>query len=638
MANIIFACRGYWAMSLLLLLAPGFSLSGCAMVNVGSVSAGEYIAMKRGDILTTGELSAATRDTLGVVGLDEHDCEKQARNCTGTLAASDGLTEERRLATLAEIWLQAAIGLTPKNQAPESDAALDAYLEVVRHAYAYLFFTARKPGARAFEDRQTQVRDYYNHAVQQAVTGLFQRRRRDEPGEAEPSDAPLHAGGWTISSDLLRAHLPEWRQFPEELIPASSLSFDGLRSIYRRDGFGAELVAVTPAAAAAEAVYSEMPAPAVTVLFRFDAESLEELLATRHLQIDGYDPYLQTTVELHGQQVPLAANFTAGYGLWLARSGFAAQSLRTLLGRNRGISKPQVYLMQTYDPQRRIVLMLHGLASSPEAWVNLANEVLGDETLRQHYQVWQVYYPTNMPIAVNHAAIRDAVAQTLRHFDPEGTAAASQNMVLIGHSMGGVLARLMVSSSQDQLWTSLGRGRRLEGARLQHVRSRLNPFLSFEPMPAVGQAIFIAAPHRGTPYAGRRIGRWIGNLVKLPATLLKGFEDVLRELTDEGAVPRSGNARLIPNSIDNLKDTDPFIRAAAVLAISPQVRYHSIIARREPQVPLEQSDDGVVPYSSAHLEGAESEMIITSGHSVQETVQAILEIRRILRDGLSDAE
>ena len=47
--------------------------------------------------------------------------------------------------------------------------------------------------------------------------------------------------------------------------------------------------------------------------------------------------------------------------------------------------------------------MLHGLASSPEAWVELASEILGDEALRQHYQIWQVYYPTNMPIALNHA-------------------------------------------------------------------------------------------------------------------------------------------------------------------------------------------------------------------------------------------
>ena len=39
--------------------------------------------------------------------------------------------------------------------------------------------------------------------------------------------------------------MPEGVHMPQELLPAASLSFQGLRSTWRRDGFGAELVAVT---------------------------------------------------------------------------------------------------------------------------------------------------------------------------------------------------------------------------------------------------------------------------------------------------------------------------------------------------------------------------------------------------------
>src|SRR5690606_2862968 len=138
-------------------------------------------------------------------------------------------------------------------------------------------------------------------------------------------------------------------------------------------------------------------------------------------------------------------------GLWLARSGFARQSLRTLFGREQGITRPHLYLMQPFDPDRRILLLVHGLASSPEAWVNVANEVMGDEALRREFQIWQVYYPTNMPLALNQAAIRSIFTDTLQHFDPQGTARASHDTVVIGHSMGGVLARLLVSSSGDRL-------------------------------------------------------------------------------------------------------------------------------------------------------------------------------------------
>ena len=134
---------------------------------------------------------------------------------------------------------------------------------------------------------------------------------------------------------------------------------------------------------------------------------------------------------LRGQRVPLAANFTAGYGVWLARANFNKQSLRSL--RARGRHRPPARLPDAaLRSERRIIVMLHGLASSPEAWVELANEILGDEALRQHYQIWQVYYPTNMPIALNHAMIRRALGDTLAHFDPSGQAPASSDLVLVG--------------------------------------------------------------------------------------------------------------------------------------------------------------------------------------------------------------
>src|SRR5690606_5967706 len=178
--------------------------------------------------------------------------------------------------------------------------------------------------------------------------------------------------------------------------------FSGLRSIYRRDGFGAEMVAVmaddpvTSAAGAGDAAdagadrdagrrrgprapeVSEMPSPALTLLIRFPGDDLAAVLATRELLISGHDPYEEQAIHLHGLDVPLAANYSAGYGLWLARSGFARQSLRTLFGREQGITRPHLYLMQPFDPDRRILLLVHGLASSPEAWVNLANEIMGD--------------------------------------------------------------------------------------------------------------------------------------------------------------------------------------------------------------------------------------------------------------------
>src|SRR5690606_33288851 len=54
----------------------------------------------------------------------------------------------------------------------------------------------------------------------------------------------IRHAGWTIRTRVAGVRLPEGVDMPQELIPAASLQFAGLRSVYRRDGFGAELVAV----------------------------------------------------------------------------------------------------------------------------------------------------------------------------------------------------------------------------------------------------------------------------------------------------------------------------------------------------------------------------------------------------------
>jgi pimeloyl-ACP methyl ester carboxylesterase len=643
-----------------LLIASLFS--GCAMVTVSSLGPEQYIAMRRGDILSTGRLSAATRDTLRVAALDESACQRTPQECIDSIATVPGINIDQRLASLAELSLQMAMTHTPTNNAAWSDAQFDLWLRTVRYAYAYLFYGQRTAGERAFEDRQTQVRDYYNYAAQELATALFRRGALDTyAGNRDPAKQVI--GNWTIHIDLSRVRLPEGVREPREVIPASRLSFAGLRSIYRRDGLGAELVAVmnvpTPAEstevtdaaeetsggtitptvaqpASSTPVFREMPSPNVTALFLFNAQSLAQLRDMRDVDLAVYDPYRVTSVQRHDQTVPLAANFSAGYGIWLARSGFAGQSLRTLFGRARGIDTPRIYMMQPFDPDRRIILMLHGLASSPEAWVNVANDIQGDEKLREHFQVWQVYYPTNVPILVSLARIRRAAQQTLQHFDPDGTSMASRGMVLIGHSMGGVLARLLVSTSDEELWTTFQDKYLPEGAELDRNDERLNRLLRFTPMPQVERAIFIAAPHRGTPFASNRIARWASNLVRLPLTLLQEFDEVMQNATNMGSADKERQTFQVPNSIEQLRESDPLIQATARLPINSAVCFHSIIARRRATGPLEDSDDGVVPYRSAHLAGARSEMVIVSGHSVQETPQAILEIRRILHEDIAE--
>ena len=254
------------------------------------------------------------------------------------------------------------------------------------------------------------MRDYYNYAVQQSVTRLFSHYRDAPKADAARSGESARIGDWNIHFLMDEVRLPGGKTTPYELIPASTLTFSGLRSMYRRDGFGAELVAVMARSVndkdTFEQPYSETPFPALSVILSFKGRTLTQILETHDAAFTVSDPYRRYYVSLGGISVPLAANFTSGYGLWLARSGFATQALRNAIGTSDGLAEPHIYLLQPYDPDRRIIVMLHGLASSPEAWINTANEVLGDEVLRRGYQIWQVYYPTNAPLPYNNAEIR----------------------------------------------------------------------------------------------------------------------------------------------------------------------------------------------------------------------------------------
>lgn len=607
-------------------LAVLLCLNACAMVGVRHVKTTDYVNEQRADVIGAGRLSDGTVQSLNVVALTTDDCRRAFADCTDTLARSAGLTDEQRLSALAELWLGKALKTDrPKAGVAMDDATLDAFLQSARYAYAYLFYTARAPDERAFELRQVQVTGFYNLAVQRAVSRFFLELPRLDPRWTQATMA-----GWTVLRPQTDIHLADDARVPAELIPAAGLRFDGLRNIYRRDGFGSDFVAVAPPDAPDDMVpWRDPDYVSMTGALVFDGGTLDEVLATKRVRLLARDPYRDDTITVGGRVVPLGANFTAPYGVWLARSGFASQSIRSLLGREGGIKKPRVLLMQPYDPDRLTVVMLHGLASSPEAWINVANEVMGDEELRRHYQVWEVYYPTNLPVAVNLANIRKALDATLKHYDPSGRARASQNMVLIGHSMGGVIARLLVSSSGDRLWDVVPLRAGLSPAKRARVRQRLASYLQFTPMPQVTRAVFLASPHRGTPYAQHRLARWIGELIRLPVTVLKEVASLSELLKDDSGKP--GPVLHVPNSIDNLSDTDPFIMAAANLPISPRVHYHTIVGMYKPKGDLQDSSDGVVPYKSAHLDGADSELAIPSWHSVQETPAAILELRRILR-------
>ena len=102
------------------------------------------------------------------------------------------------------------------------------------------------------------------------------------------------------------------------------------------------------------------------------------------------------------------------------------------------------------------VVLVHGLLSSPLTWVPAFNELQADPEIRKHFQFVFTFYPTGNPYIATAADLRRDLNQFRDDLDPQHKDAALDNMVFIGHSMGGLISKLMTVDSGDDFggrWT-----------------------------------------------------------------------------------------------------------------------------------------------------------------------------------------
>jgi hypothetical protein len=199
-------------------------------------------------------------------------------------------------------------------------------------------------------------------------------------------------------------------------------------------------------------------------------------------------------------------------------------------------------------------------------------------------------------------------------------------MVVIGHSMGGCISRLLITDSGNRLWEDLFKKSPEDIHLSADSRKLLSDAIIFKHREEVGRVIFIAAPLKGSNLASRRLVRWASGIIKSPVTLLKAGTEALQSATFE-----EGELKLtrIPSSVDTLTPNNRFVKAINRVPITPGIPYHTVIGDRGKGNSPE-SSDGVVPYWSSHMDGAKSEKIVPSGHSAHQNDEAIAEVRRIL--------
>jgi pimeloyl-ACP methyl ester carboxylesterase len=281
--------------------------------------------------------------------------------------------------------------------------------------------------------------------------------------------------------------------------------------------------------------------------------------------------------------------------------------------------------LQPYDPARTPVVFVHGLQETPANWAPMVDSLRDDPWIRKNYQFWFYSYPSGYPYPYSAALFRRDLDGIKRSFPNH------KRVVLIGHSMGGMICRLMVTDAGDQIWRDHFSTAPAQTSLWGETRKLVEKSLLFDHRPDVQRVIFIATPHRGSRFAAGWIGRIGSALVRTPRAFDSIYASTKPLLI---ADPAANTLKRMPNSIDTLEPNDRFVQSVNKLPITPTIPYHSIIGDRGRR-DTPNSSDGIVPYWSSHLDGAESELIVHSGHGAQYDPQAIREVERILKQNLT---
>ena len=416
---------------------------------------------------------------------------------------------------------------------------------------------------------------------------------------------------------------PNWNPDLYRFVPADQFdvqgSFVSERSM--KDGIGAPLVAIGKDHNSNFREEFSIPRTyyGVTALLTFRGRNAE-------LSIE--DPLAIEDVGLHGKTWPLAADFTVPLAVMLDSARLETMGLPRMLSPEKHAETARVFRLQPHDPRKTVVLVVHGLMDSPATWTPMINRLRADATIRENFQFWFFSYPSGYPYPHAAAILRRELDRAEESF------LLNKPMVVIGHSMGGCIGRLLVTDSGDLLWTAMFQKTPAETDLPEADRRIIEDALIFRRRQEIGRVVFISAPLRGTEFALNALSRFGSMLIQTPSNLRQTTRSALLALASQA--DRPGHA----NAIETLAPAHRFVQAINKIPMHSGTPLHVISGdqgkggNKDHTKP--EMSDGIVPYWSSHIEGAASELVVPSEHSAHQHPQAIDEVRRILLIHLLD--
>lgn len=527
--------------------------------------------------------------------------------------------------------LQAAAELSylAARQAQTDDTVLagELYLDAAQYSWQYLtgVHDGRIKDPNAAEHRRTA--DVYNSSTESFARLLYQSRK----SELSADDVILPLTQRRVHFEV--PHPSPWIHTDQmgavEFV--SDYEVRNLRSRHVSRGIGVPIMIHRKrpdVAGALEEYYAEGVRFPATAVLNFPTP--DEQRAGEPVRLQLYDPRDSDGIVFQNTLLPIETDLSTPLARFLTNPELDLLDTFAFLRPDKAEPLRGLYMVQPWDPDRIPVLMIHGLWSSPVTWMEMFNELQSDPVLRDHYQFWFYMYPTGEPVTFALADLRDELKQLREKCDPHGENEKLDQMVLVGHSMGGLLSYLMTVDSEDRLWNSVS------GVPVQQLeandttKGEIQRVFFFESEPAVDRVVTIASPFRGSRYANR-FTRWLGRtVVSLPRKTLQ-VTQLLTQLNNREA----WESVFAPQtSLDSLAERSAVVQLIGQTSTPQDVEHHNIlgVSRGWSQ---RWWTDGVVSFDSAHRKDVDSELTVRAGHSqVHRHPESIDEVRRVLKEHL----
>lgn len=309
-------------------------------------------------------------------------------------------------------------------------------------------------------------------------------------------------------------------------------------------------------------------------------------------------------------------------------------SLKGFLVKGHAEQRTGIYLTEPFDPKKTPVLFIHGLLSEPKTWERMAFELKKDPEIRENFQFLFYSYPSATPVVPSSAILKTHLDRTVATIESEFNLSMHRRLIVVGHSMGGILAKSLVSETGDRLWDTAFNSPVEEFDLSTQQKAMLSRAFRYKPRSYVNSVIFLAAPQRGSRLASSFIGR-IGASLSARPQVIEDLSHALLTKNKERLQPTFASfvANKV-NSISTLRPDSPVTKLLADLPIDKGVTYHTVAGVPSFDYQTEKAQekgDGVVPLWSAELKGSRCEVGLISGHWIHNEETAIQVVQQILK-------